>query len=48
MYDNGQGVSQSYEQAVKWYRQAAQQGDAIAQLNLGNMYNSGRGVPQDY
>ena len=28
-------------------RQAAEQGDAIAQFNLGNMYASGRGVLED-
>ncbi|TNI10976.1 hypothetical protein CF134_19790 [Aeromonas salmonicida] len=28
--------------------QAAEQGDASAQYNLGGMYYYGRGVPQDY
>ena len=31
----------------RWYRLAADQGDAIAQYNLGFMYGKGRGVPQD-
>ena len=44
MYDNGQGVAQSYSEAVKWYRKAADQGEASAQFNLGNMYDIGRGV----
>ena len=35
-------------QAVKWYRLAADQGDADAQSNLGLMYANGRGVPQDH
>ena len=48
MYDNGEGVSQDYSQAVAWYRKAAEQGFAIAQYRLGKMYGSGRGVPQDY
>jgi uncharacterized protein len=30
------------------YRKAAEQGLATAQINLGRMYTSGRGVPQDY
>ncbi|HHV6563032.1 TPA: tetratricopeptide repeat protein, partial [Haemophilus influenzae] len=30
-----------------WYRQAAEQGNAKAQFNLGNMYADGRGVKQD-
>ena len=48
MYDNGQGVTQDYAQAVKWYRLAADQGYASAQSNLGVMYSNGQGVPQDY
>ena len=38
MYDNGDGVPQDYKEAVKWYRLAAEQGDAAAQYNLGIMY----------
>ena len=38
MYDNGQGVAQDYAGATKWYRLAAEQGYAAAQLNLGGMY----------
>ena len=38
MYDNGEGVPQDYKEAVKWYRLAAEQGNANAQTNLGNMY----------
>ena len=37
-----------YEEAVKWYRKAAEQGDANAQCNLGNCYFNGTGVPQSY
>ena len=48
MYHNGQGVPQDYREAVRWYRMAADQGDADAQFNLGVMYDNGRGVPQDY
>ena len=33
-------------EAVKWYRHAAEQGDADAQFNLGKMYAEGQGVPQ--
>ena len=35
-------------QAVKWYKAAAEQGDADAQFYLGNMYYKGQGVKQDY
>ena len=48
MYDNGQGVPQNYAEALKWYRLAADQGDASAQNNLGVMYAKGQGVPQNY
>ena len=33
---------------MRWYRQAAEQGYAPAQSNLGGMYAKGEGVPQDY
>ena len=33
---------------VEWYQKAAQQGDAQAQFNLGEMYRRGHGVTQDY
>ncbi len=48
MYRKGQGVPQDYAEAPRWYRQAAEQGDADAQYNLGVMYNDGQGVAQDY
>jgi len=35
-------------EAVRWYRKAAEQGHAIAQHNLGVMYEEGQGVPQDF
>jgi TPR repeat protein len=48
MYHNGEGVTQDYKQAVKWYTLAAEQGYADAQFNLGVMYHNGEGVTQDY
>jgi TPR repeat protein len=47
MYANGQGVPQDYKAAVKWYRLAAERGNAVAQFNLGVSHNKGQGVPQD-
>jgi TPR repeat protein len=44
----GEGVLQDYEEAVKWYRLAAEQGDAGAQYQLALSYDKGHGVPQDY
>jgi hypothetical protein len=48
MYRDGQGVPQDYAQAAFWYRKAAEQGDAPAQVCLGLLYYEGRGVPPDY
>jgi TPR repeat protein len=33
---------------MSWYNNAAVQGDAYAQLNIGLLYEYGRGVKQDY
>jgi len=48
MFDQGEFISQDYEEAVNWWRKAAEQGDATAQSNLGAMYANGHGVQQDY
>ena len=48
MYQNGYGVTQDYNEAVKWYRKSAEQGYAVGQYNLGAMYDNGYGVTQDY
>ena len=41
-------MPQDFVQAVKWYRLAAEQGDAYAQYTLGLMYAKGQGMPQDF
>ena len=41
------GVPEDDAEAVRWYRQAAEQGLASAQSNLGVMYANGEGVPED-
>jgi TPR repeat protein len=41
------GVPEEVPQSAEWYRKAAEQGDADAQFNLGNMYTQGDGVPKD-
>ena len=48
MYDSGQGVTQDYKKALKWYRLAAEQGYALAQNNLGVMHHYGLGVKTNY
>ena len=47
-YFYGNGVTQDYAEAVKWFGKAAEQGDADGQVNLGYMYRNGYGVTQDY
>ena len=42
-YDRG-----DYATAFRELKPLAEQGDAVAQYHLGNMYRTGRGVPQDY
>ena len=46
LYHLGEGIEQSFEKAVKWYKLAADQGNADAQYNLGLMYLNGKGVTQ--
>jgi TPR repeat protein len=48
MYYKGEGVPQSYPNAVFWYRHAAWQGDASAQLGLGVLCYNGQGTLQSY
>ena len=47
-YASGKGGKQSYTEAAKWYRQAAERNDAKGMFNLGFLLNQGYGAPQDY
>lgn len=47
-YASGKGVKQSYPEAAKWYRQAAERNDPKGMFNLGYLLNQGFGAPQDY
>jgi TPR repeat protein len=47
MYAEGKGITKDYKAAIKWFNLAAEQGDANAQSNLGNMYEQGYGVVKD-
>ena len=46
-YATGEGVTQDYTEAVRWFTQAAEQGHILAQATLGAYYWAGRGVSQD-
>jgi TPR repeat protein len=41
------GVPQDNAEAVRWFRLAAEQGMAEAQISLGTRYALGEGVPED-
>lgn len=45
-YYNGDGVTQNYKEAVKWYRKSANQGYAAAQCGLGVCYYYGNGITE--
>ena len=47
MYQNGNGVPPDAVEAVAGFRQAAEQGRAEAQYNLGVMCSNGEGLPWD-
>jgi TPR repeat protein len=46
MYFHGYGVWKNNVNAVKWYRKAAEQGNAEGQYHLGTMYGYGFGIDQ--
>ncbi len=46
-YSYGNGISVDKIESVKWYRLAAEQGDANAQFNMGVAYGNGKGVDID-
>jgi hypothetical protein len=46
MFAQGRGVAQSDAKAARWFRKAADQGNAGAQYNLGAIFAQGRGVAQ--
>jgi hypothetical protein len=50
LYHNGGGKAhpRDYEQAMKWLRLSADQGNVEAEDRVGLMYYLGEGVPQDY
>jgi uncharacterized protein len=44
MYADGVGTKTNPAFAVRWWRKAAQKGDAKAEYNVGSSYAEGRGV----
>lgn len=47
IHQYGDGVALDYAAAMRWYRQAAEQGDKVSQMQIGLMYQIGQGVAAD-
>ena len=47
MYSFGLGVVPDYKTALKWYNLSSEQGNALAQYNLGRLYYLGNGVKEN-
>jgi TPR repeat protein len=47
-YEQGWFGETDLHEALKWYRRAAAQGDPDAQNSLGQMYQDGEGIQQNY
>jgi hypothetical protein len=45
--EEGRGHPPDYDEALKWFHLAADQGNAEAQARIGMMYHFGKGVPRD-
>ena len=48
LYEDGTGVEADKEQALYWYKKAAEKGLAIAQYFCGGMYCRGEGLDRPY
>ena len=46
-YHNGEGVNKDLEEAARWFKKAAERGDALIQCSLGGCYMLGQGVERD-
>ena len=47
MYLEGQGLKHDSAEAIKWLKNAALQGQEVAQLMLGVSYFFGKGIPKN-
>lgn len=47
-FEGKDGCKKDYKQAVNWFRKSAEQGNPLAQCNLGWCYETGNGVTKDY
>ena len=42
------GVEKDYREAFKWWKKAAEKGDALAMYHISTLYSEGKGVPQNF
>jgi len=47
LYLNGEVVTNSYSEAAKWFKLAAETGNSDAEAGLGELHEAGQGVPKD-
>src|SRR5262245_64387624 len=47
LYTKGEGVTNSYKEAVAWFRRSADQGNDEGQFGLAEMYDAGHAVKQE-
>lgn len=45
MYLEGEGVKQNYKTAAQWFQKSAEQGDELAEYNIGLLYERGKEYP---
>src|SRR5258706_7015622 len=48
LWAKGYDGKQSFEEALKWWKEAAKRGYTVAMNNIGLLYANGHGVKQDY
>ncbi len=47
MHEDGQGGERDFAEAARWYRRAADRGNAAGQLSLARLYDRGQGIEAD-
>jgi TPR repeat protein len=48
LWAKGYDGKQSYDEAMRWWKEAARRGYTVAMNNIGLLYANGHGVPQDF
>lgn len=48
MYLHGHAIERNYDEAFKWFIKSAEQGNSMAENNIGEMYLNGEGLEKNY